>query len=192
MKLLTLPEIQTYIKNWQKIRTDASELKKYLLYADSFSYKIENKPSEIFHVYPGVCLETETLYIFLIDAKMDQRKKYDSIIQCKIEPNLGNSESPLPSREALEMIYKWQKNREEWIDKKINTKYGVFRAFSMPADYMVEGAEYETFFSLKENSNNDEVERDADLVTMRKNFYDVVRPVPPFGGGGVEESDFNL
>ncbi len=196
MELLTLKEIQAYIQNWQKIRNSELELKKYLLYADSFSYKIKNKPSDNFHVYPGVCLETQTLYVFLIDSIMDKSKKFDSIIQCKITSNLGNSEPPLPSKEALEMINKWQKNREEWIDKKINTKYGIFRAFSMPADYMVEGEEYETFFSLKEkvksSDNDDDTEYEADLVTMKKNFHDVVRPVPPFGGGGVEESDFNL
>lgn len=43
MELLSLPEIQTYIENWKKIRSSVSELKKYLLYADSFSYKLENK-----------------------------------------------------------------------------------------------------------------------------------------------------
>lgn len=194
MELKTLPEIRTYIENWKKIREDLSQLKKYLSYANSFSYTIQNKPSEYFHVYPGVCLETESLYVFLVDAKQDASKKFDSIIQCRILPDLSNSES-LPSGEALEMIYNWQNNREVWLEKQISTKYGVFYAFSMPAGYMVEGAEYETFFSLKPKSkteDNDGIAYDADLVTMRKNFYDVVRPVPPFGGGGVEEDDFNL
>lgn len=194
MELISLADIQIYIDNWKKIRTNATELKNYLLTADSFSYTIKSKPSDNLHVYPGICTKTRSLYIFILDANMDRSKKFDSVIQCKVIPNTINSE-PLPTSEALERIYNWQKYKSKWIDIQMSSKYGVFRAFNMPAAYMVEGAEYETFFSLKEkpkSNADDETEYEADLVTMRKNFYDVVRPVPPFGGGGVEESDFNL
>ena len=182
---MTLPkditQIKEYIKNWQTIRKDSSELKKYLSISDSFSYINSYSSIENLHVYPGVCLKKKTLYMFLIDAEMDKKRQYDTIIISEVGVCLGMGTTPIPTELAMGRIDNWKGKRDAWIDKQVQTEEGIFEAFNVPASYMEKGVEYETFFSLKENPKTSS-EFDADLITMRKNFYDVVRPVPPFGG----------
>lgn len=175
---LTLDQIKKYIQNWQSIRKNPDELKKYLSQANSFSYKNSFFSIKELHVYPGVCFESGKLYMFLVSAKADAKKDYSHIIVAEVDIDLGMGE-PLPTRIAIERIENWRLNRDSWIEKQALTEEGIFAAFNLPADYMRKGIAYETFFSLEANPKV-LTGYIADLVTMRKNFYDVVRPVPPF------------
>lgn len=190
MRLKSLSEILTCIKNWQTIRDNAKELSICLDKAKSFSYTITAKESDDLHLYPGICTDTKTFYMFLInqaaDREQDEKELFDSISQCIVKKQLSNDDS-IPEETAKSRIANWEKNCVSWIVASLKKEKNLFQAFNLPASYMEIGQSYRTYFALKDDpkilNSGGFV---ADLVTTPISdkttdaYYDFVRPVPPF------------
>lgn len=177
---MEINEIKKCINNWKTIVNDSTELKNYLSIASSFSYKNIYSTTKNIHVYPGVNFETKTFYMFLIDEELDKNQKYSS--ENVIQVNLGSLlslRSSIPTSIALTRIENWNEKRDIWIDKQVKSGEGLFLAFNLPSAYMELDAEYETYFALQDNPESFSG-YDADLITTKKEYFDVVRPVPPF------------
>ena len=190
MQLESLSDILTCIKNWQSIRGDASELSACLEKTKSFSYTITNKESDYLHIYPGICNETKTFYMFLIneadDREQDERELYKCISQCIVKKHLGDDVS-IPEETAKKRMTDWAQNGIGWIEEELKAGKDIFQAFYLPAPYMQAGESYRSYFALKGDPEAlNEGSLVADLVTtslsgtIRNSFYDFVRPVPPF------------
>lgn len=203
MKLCSLSEIRDCINYWQEIRNDADEVLKYLSGAESFSYcKKGCKKTDYLHVYPGVHPRTKDFYVFLISKENDKSQKdcklYKSITQCLVKNSTSNNIGTIPEREAKQRIENWNNSVIEWVTNQVKTEDGIFKAFNMPASHMRMCRKYKTFFALKNITESSEAGYEADLISTESFFgrttiyYDFVRPVPPFGGGGLTESDFYL
>lgn len=196
---LTLAEIKLYIHNWQTIRMDATELKKNLSLSISFSFLNKIDGESNLHVYPGVNFDKDIFYIFIVGANADEEENYDDIITIEVGSNSSNSDNekslstvksntiissvvgdgPISSETALDRIFNWRENRDSWIDSQSQINEGLFAAFNLPCDYMDLNVEYESFFALIENSQV-QSGYTADLITMKKGFYNMANPVPPF------------
>lgn len=190
MQLESLSEILTCIRNWQTIRGDAKALSLCLNKAKFFSYTISTKESDDLHVYPGICTETNTFYMFLIDQaadrEQDEKALYDAINQCVVKRSLGNADT-IPEDMAKRRIANWDKSCESWIDASLKKDKHLFQAFNLPASYMEAGQSYCTYFALKDDPETSNAGSFvADLVTtpvsarITDAYYDFVRPVPPF------------
>lgn len=195
MKLKSLSEIRDCINYWQEIRNDTNEVLKYLSTSKWFSYcKKGCGKTDYLHVYPGVHPKTKKFYIFLIsqenDRPQEDYKLYKSITQCLVKGSISNGIGTIPEKEAKERIENWDTYVIEWIKNQIKTEYGIFKAFIMPASHMRKCRKYKTFFALKNVTDSFKTAYEADLISTVSFFgrtgvyYDFVRPVPPFGGGG--------
>lgn len=191
MEFKNLSEISTAIKKWEEIIKKSKSTLEYMLCGNMFKFERTQDNCLNLHVYLGAVeiKNYKKLYIFLINEKDDVKGKTDddlfkAITQCEVkyEDFLGNSDE-IPEKEARERISHWDKNYIEWVEKQVNTKDGIFKAFNLPSESIVKNKTYNTFFSLKKNEDST---YSADLVTADSSkkrptvFYDTVRPVPPF------------
>jgi DNA phosphorothioation-dependent restriction protein DptG len=190
MQLESLSEILTCIKNWESIRGDAKELSVCLDKTKSFSYTITAKESDYLHIYPGICNETKTFYMFLIneadDRERDEQELFKTISQCVVKKHLGDDVS-IPEETAKQRMAAWVEKGAGWIEEELEAGRDIFQAFNLPAPYMQAGESYRSYFALKEDPETLNTGGFvADLVTtsisatIKAAYYDFVRPVPPF------------
>lgn len=193
----SLPTIQSYIENWDSIRQDSEQIKTYLLNADSFSFTNSFPDAEDLHMYPGIDFATQKMYMIILDAAKDAIGDYSNL-QCvevlcdnpkssKFNPFISPSATIAPlgpvveelsAREAISRIVDWRINRNSWIDTQAALTDGIFSAFAVPSTYMPINNQYTAMFSLKTVRNK----KYADLIMISNGFYNIVRPIPPFGG----------
>lgn len=209
MSITNLNDVTKCINNWLKIRNDSTICSTYFNTENYFTFGINNLV-ENYHVYLGIDDSEKVLYVFLLDSQLDnaqdRSKIFSNLIICKvigrsqITISLANTESGLPPdgispTDAISRIENWANNLGVWFRKQAGTAAGVFEAYNLPAAYMVTGQNYQTFFALKANNTNP-TGFYADLVTATTSsqgitqFYNVVRPVPPFDI--LPENDFYL
>ena len=193
--LSNLTTIQEYIDNWETIRNNSEAIKTYLNFADSFTFTNVFPNAEELHIYPGVDFETEKMYMIIVDADKDEERDYSNIVVVEVNDDNNNTtgfgsiapkapisepiDEEITARDAVSRIVKWRLDRNSWIDTQAATTDGIFSAFAVPCSYMVLNDVYVTMFALKKGRNNTHT---ADLVTINNGFYNIVRPVPPFGG----------
>lgn len=199
MELNSLAEIVACINKWQEIRNDSQAVLSVLTNVESFIFRLKTPAVENLHVYPGVSPTTGNFYIFLIPKEEDKAQSdsqlFDAIIQTRIQVFTNDADN-IPETEAKRRIENWDNDRTTWIPAQVTSEFGIFKAFNLPSSYMEKGAEYRSFFALK---NNDAVSSlyDADIITTNNppkmviSYHDFVRPVPPFGGS-LAESMFYL
>ncbi|WP_330441385.1 hypothetical protein [Flavobacterium sp. C4GT6] len=199
-------EIKKCIKNWNGNRGNDSSIMNCFDQGNSFKYKNEydmsqySAANQVLHVYPGMD-DQGTFYMFLIpqaeDIAQSDSALFNAITICEVEPNIGNSHE-IPSQEAILRIDTWKKDYPTWTRNQITKSVvsgGVFQAFYMPADYLVQYDEYITYLGLQ-TSTTAATGFDADLITtdlrQANVYYDTARPVPPFHALPVSQSSFYL
>lgn len=193
--LTDLTIIQQYIENWDTLRHNSEAIKTYLNDADSFTFTNVFPDAEELHIYPGIDIDTQKMYMFILDADKDANRDYSNILSVEVnadnletedlgeinaKPEVPSSiDEEIPAREAISRIVKWRLDRNSWIDTQAATEVGIFSAFAVPCSYMVLNEVYVSMFALKKGRGSNYL---ADLVTINNSFYNVCRPVPPFGG----------
>ncbi|WP_330443876.1 hypothetical protein [Flavobacterium sp. C4GT6] len=199
MTFQNLSDVTAAMKEWENIRNNPSGVVNYLTLGNHITF-IKNEIAEAVHVYPGISKDSNELYFFLIDKEQDIQQSdadlFNAITICKADlKNLsalntqentpGNSTDEISEAEARVRTQDWDRNYADWAEKQITlTTDGIFKAFYMPANYMAEGSEYESFLALKPNSQSPTLD-DADIVTTftdsgKTTYYDTVMPMPPY------------
>jgi hypothetical protein len=190
MEFNNLDSILSCMKQWDQIRDNSSDVINYLNLGNYFSIKRNKPATPNLHAYPGISIDDNEFYMFLIDAVDDKNSSesdlFNSITVCKVEKNYSNGDE-IPEAVAKERIENWKNRYADWAIAQIQFKQqtsGIFKAFNFPSDYLDENSEYATYFGLKENSLS-KAAYAADLITVNISkatavYYDTVRPVPPF------------
>ncbi len=210
---MRLSEIKKAMRTWSDQRNQAGLIKmaSWLNQGNMFDYNRDpnNTPippaQEAFiHAYPGIVNENgvDVLYFFVISACYDNSStpNIENCIQaCKIatgSPSQTGQSGDIPVQEALDRINNWDNNLDTWITDNIGTTNSIFQAFVIPQLDSSVGTTHHSFFALKVESTApsgyvaDLIIEDVDGATFT--YFDMVRPVPPFGGGATAESRFYL
>lgn len=189
----SLSDVQRCIKNWESILNDDAQVMACFNQGDAIIYQNQYDFSQLsstaLHAYPGVDDTDGTFYIFLLPQALDVANvssiAFNSFTVCQVQPNLGDS-NQIPKEEAILRINAWRKNYPTWTKNQIDKKSltgGIFKAFHMPASYMVQGDRYITYLGLQTDASA-ATGLSADLITTDTNntsvYYDTAMPVPPF------------
>lgn len=207
---MTLQMILDSIGAWSSLRDnqDATQINALFSVGNYFKYTREDsnavtatEKASFMHAYMGVT--DNKLKIFMIDATKDTKAQYDSaegilpyITVCTLHEETGNVGGEISKQEALLRIGAWNADHEEWIDNQVQTTDNIFQAFAIPESDLHEGQQLKIYFALKANPTPQIAS--ADLVVVEKTgtaakqvlYYDMVRPVPPFGS--FAQSNFYL
>lgn len=190
MKISNLEAVISCLKEWEHIRSNATEVISYLSLGNQFAFERTTDGEAALHAYPGICSEDQSFYLFLIDESQDRTSSaadlFEAITICKVQNALGNSDE-IPEAVAQKRIATWRDEFIPWVTAQINLSpptEGLFKAFHVPSSYLRSRTEYVTYFGLKED-NSSPTGYQADLITtdsVKKeiSYYDTVRPVPPF------------
>lgn len=190
MEFNNLDSILSCMKQWDQISNSPSDIIKFLNIGNYFSIKRNKPATPNMHAYPGVSIDDNEFYIFLIDTADDKNSSesdlFNAITVCKVEKNYSNGDE-IPEAEAKKRIENWKNGYTDWATAQIQFKQqtgGIFKAFNFPSDYLDENSEYATYFGLNESSLS-KAAYVADLITLNTSkaatvYYDTVRPVPPF------------
>lgn len=182
-----IPELQKIvesIKEWNLlIKHGKTDLILSLLeQGDYFIYEIRNvEKSKNIHVYPGVT--EEKLYFYCIPCEFDSEEYKDTIVtyieQCHVYKSVQNS-NEITEEDALKRIQNWRTHLKEWLPKQSHTTDGIFKAYIVPTEDLINSDKVLAYFALKNNLSDSQFS--ADLIFKKKNntYYDTVRPVPPF------------
>ena len=207
---MTLQMILDSIGAWSSLRDnqDATQINELFSVGNYFKYTRETPISvadqtktSFMHAYMGVT--DDKLKIFMIDASKDTKAQYDSpegilpyITVCSLHEETGNVGGEITRQEALLRIGAWNADHEEWIENQVETPDNIFQAFAIPESDLHEGQQLKIYFALKASPTPQIAS--ADLVVVEKTgtsakqvlYYDMVRPVPPFGS--IAQSNFYL
>ncbi|WP_286911808.1 hypothetical protein [Flavobacterium sp. UBA4197] len=186
---LPLQTVLDSIAEWNRVRKDRELVTFYLNQGKFFPFECVNKgASKYLHAYPGIM--NDKLFFFLIPSEFDTEQKSavpitEYINAFPVENGLGNGQE-LPEKEAKQRIENWDENLNKWIKTQIDAPEGIFQAFAMPTDYLVDDTKipYNANFALR-TSPEKASGFTADLVIVdqadqKTVYYDTVRPVPPF------------
>lgn len=200
MKLNSFSEITDCIQYWKSIRNEPEKVLSYLGQGDAFYFIPQGeKITSNFHVYPGVCPKTDTMYMFLIPAEDDKKSSdealFNAIIQSVVIKTVGGTPE-ISELDAKKRINNWNTHYKQWVPEQTKTPDGLFLAFNLPSSYMKASCKYVTYFALRVSSEEITGYR-ADLVTVdheeeKARFFDTVRPVPPFDSEYPESSFYLL
>jgi len=211
---MNLDDILFSIRDWNNLRNPQGEslINNYFSEGNSFLFDPEDfdtSKSDFLHVYFGVA--DEKIKVFLIASDEDTYSQYDtaegimpyiSIASLKksilLSENLGGE---IPAPEAIARIQSWENNHTTWLAAQALTADNIFQAFAIPSADIENGHKLRIYLGLK--SNPDGGNDLADLVVFDEDengqlqaisrFFDMARPVPPFGAVGVlKESNFYL
>jgi len=206
---MTLDQILLSIQNWNKIQTTGSpaEIESYFADYTGFTFQLTEeqlapKTTPIdqicYHCYVGVW--EEKLHYFIIDSLRDTEIQYTSsegllpfIAECKM------STAPFPESFAQDIISKeqaqtlvdnWEKYGDEWIAVQRSTENYLYQAFVIPQLDILFSQPYDAYFGLNQKPLLPTFTPDLVLCLASAgdiniiNYFDLVRPVPPFKAVG--------
>lgn len=181
------PELQKIIesiKEWNLlIKYEKTDLILSLLeQGDYFNYEIQDiENSKNIHIYPGIT--EEKLHFYCIPCEFDSEKYKDTIAnyikQCNVYKSIQNS-NEITEEEALKRIQNWKTYLKEWLPKQSHTTNGIFKAYIVPTEDLLNSDKVFAYFALKNNQSDTQFSADLILKKENNKYYDTVRPVPPF------------
>ncbi|MEM9545268.1 MAG: hypothetical protein AAGA77_04810 [Bacteroidota bacterium] len=194
--VLTFTEIKQNMNTWNNIRKNAAAVKPYFQGETYFDFNpIINifDSSLSFHFYPAVSGNQFMLYI--IDKEMDKLSVYlenpiafiekirvANLVQIVSDDIL----SGISRGEARQRIKDWTDHHNTYINE--NAAAGnIFLAFENPPLNIHNNGELRGFFGLYQDNNTGPWKADILLKDSGDEYYNTVRPVPPFGQGGGNE-----
>lgn len=202
---MTLNMILDSIGAWNTLRTqqNATQINALFSVGNYFNYTKETllddeigiKKASFMHVYMGV--KEGKLKMFLIDSRRDTQSQYESaegilpyITICSLHEGTGNLGGEISRKDALLRIDAWEDGHEEWVENQVQTVDNIFQAFAIPGDDLTINTPLKIYFGLKPNPNLGDPLADLIIVepagseSKQVVYYDMVRPVPPFGASG--------
>lgn len=208
---MTLQMILDSIGAWSSLRDnqDATQINALFSVGNYFKYtretpkNVETEVGKIYYMHAYMGVFENKLKIFMIDAANDTQAQYESpegilpyITVCSLHEETGNVGGEITKQEAMLRIGAWNADHETWIENKVETPENIFQAFAIPESDLHEGQQLKIYFALKANPSPEIAS--ADLVVVEKTgtsakqvlYYDMVRPVPPFGS--FAQSNFYL
>lgn len=207
----TPAEIEGSIASWTRVRTNATQTIDYLnqgncflIPRDWFSQWSAENPTFI-HAYPSIY--EGVMKFTLIDNVSDSKDviDYDYVhvadYTCGAPLKVSNGGLGDPADitvlTGLERTFRWQMNKNTWVDNQVKTTDGVFQAFHIPFTDLVDlfdtSSSIEHLYvviGLKANGV-------ADLILWNNvetfsgssvQVKDVAMPVPPFTSAFPEEN----
>lgn len=162
------------------------------------------------HAYPAI-FENELKFV-LIDCLSDKKiqsttenikVKSIGFLSDSMQIESESSDPPLPAPDAVQRRIMWDMYSKVWLQSVVSSRTGIFQAFDIPfEDFLnldtpsgkIQGDIY-GFLGLKCESAIYSAEfilgkQDKDYK-MPDDFYNISRPVPPFGNG-LYATDFRL
>ncbi|MCH2223660.1 MAG: hypothetical protein MK066_02745 [Crocinitomicaceae bacterium] len=200
---MILSEITAAMQAWSVVRNNATALQNLFRGKNGFEIPANFEIiGEHLHVYPGVV--NNELYFFLIPAYYDnivfKQTIANRVIACqtsslRLDPitkraSAEEENTSITENEASTSIGNWTNYSESWMESVVTTSSGMYKSFLVPMSDIEHGNQHSTFFALK----GDDPTFVADLVTRDQTngnfigFYDLARPVPPFGSSGTASS----
>jgi hypothetical protein len=199
------------IRNWNSIKSTSDFSTIERLFGKSTGYEIYINSGRMiqdltvnFHSYLA-CLDQKLFYC-LIESSKDTEEQYNSkegilpfITICELfEKPFPESDSLviITPKEAEQLVNNWEKHKDIWIKENVSIEDGFYNALVIPKSDLKTDTNYSCFFALKQNDSP--IDFTADLVLtdyqnqLVTNYYDLVRPVPPFKIGELDKSRFFL
>lgn len=200
---LTWNEVKNNISLWNAIRRSSLLLKPLFegnLHFEFHTSTTINLPKTKLHFYPAI--SSNDLVLYIIKEDDDQRSVYESdpsgftnkIITAKLKQPHDNSTpavhsnivdipSKISAGEAIARIGNWITYHNRWIDENApNT--GIFQAFHLDASDEGLHDKLLGYFGLKGTADPFDFSADLVLLNTENDFFNTVRPVPPFGQEG--------
>ena len=196
---MTSAEIIASIQNWELIRNDSVAMNTYFMKGNCFSYDFPTyaQSSDFLHAYPGIYMDE--LYFFVIPSAYDKEEYSDRIdkytVPCMLVTLLGGGETRLTRAEAKARIHAWENDHEAWVTAQVGSQYGIFEAFSIPAqDFEVENVIVTLALKISAQATGG---FEADLIVTNDEGKEVVyddfsHAVPPFDVVPGAENEFYL
>ncbi len=198
---LTWSEVKNNINTWNNNRSNPFLLKS--LFEGNLHFKFHPstniaQPKTHLHFYPAVTATGLVLYIIRKDD--DRRSVFESdpanftnlIITARLEQPNGEPDPDTPSiivdikskisaGVAIERIGNWITYHRRWIDEKAKPENnGIFQAFSLEASDDGLHDKLLGYFGLRGTANPFNFSADLILLNTDNDFFNTVRPVPPF------------
>ena len=196
---MTSAEIIASIQDWELIRQDSELMITYFGQGNCYSYSFPEyaRTSDFLHAYPGIY--NNELYFFMIPSAYDKDEYHDTIDKyttpCLLVNMVGSGEDRILSAEAKARIKAWEANYVTWTPAQVNGEYGIFEAFSIPAqDFEVEDVVVTLALKIDLTAAGG---FEADLIITNDVgkqvvYDDFVNPVPPFSAAPTSEDEFSL
>ena len=199
--LATWTDVRANMLNWYNDRSIILNLKNLFKGTPSFQF---NSPAQsgpkTLHFYPAVNTSNE-LVMYIINGNDDKLSVFektspDQFVQdyVTIAPIIQSPPSNSPAfpdenvlsqihaDEALQRIRNWDVYHNTWIEVEV-PKDGIFQAFTLTASDQGLQGDLMGYFGLDGTANPFNFTADLILLNTENNFYNTVRPVPPFPSG---------
>ncbi len=204
-------EMQQAIRNWMDNRDNKSVLERLFAIGNAFCFELEDElPADSYlHAYPSIT-ESGNLQFIVIPSQYDVKNAPDGAFshatQCNVQvhPFSHGLGGPLPEEVAIKRMEDWDNEHVPWISENVATPNGIYEALVIPADDIITGDVHWAFFALKTQPAATGGFA-ADLIIYNQStmqivypqsisplYYDMVRPVPPYGGEGTKREAFYL
>lgn len=185
-----IDDVKAAISRWDSNREDAEALKGYVADISYFEINISEIPSpaeeHYLHVYIGpvsINGAKKACIFYIMDDKDTAAYAEELFDFIGFSEGKTESRDPIDEQVALDRIESWANDHEEWIDAKVESEFGVFQAFVVPASDLNTTSTFHAYFALQPVlgvPNASEAELVLYDPVSKASYYNTVRIVPPF------------